>query len=284
MRTLVAVGFALAMLVSGCGSGDEGSPPPEPTSTPSTAAPEAVDTDPWPAPLEDEHQLWTVRVVDRLPHDPAAFTQGLEFTDFGLLEGTGRRGESTLRSVSPNTGAWSIQHELDDDYFGEGITQSGDEIIQLTWQAGIALRYDARTLEPLATSSYEGEGWGICSGLTGLWMSNGTAELTRRDAVTFSPLETVTVRRDGSSIDNLNELECIGDHVVANVWKSNEILVIEPATGAVLATIDAGELSNEIGPTEEVAVLNGIADMGDGTLLLGGKLWPTFFVVEVVTG
>ncbi|MEZ5243496.1 MAG: glutaminyl-peptide cyclotransferase [Acidimicrobiales bacterium] len=287
MRAAVLFVIGLAVTASACG---DDIPIAEDTPTTATAEPTAGapptppsdSRSPWPTELDSTHQRWTIRVVERLPHDPTAFTQGLELLDRGLLESTGRRGESSLRLVDPDAGTVIEQVALDPALFGEGLTVSGDEIIQLTWEAGRALRYDTASLEPTGEFTYDGEGWGICAADAGLWMSNGTAQLTRRDPDTFASLETVTVRQDGTPVDDLNELECIGDHVVANVWKSDEILVIEPGTGAVVATIDASALAAEVEPDDDQAVLNGIADLDDGTLLLGGKLWPTLFVVEVV--
>jgi len=280
MRFPVAIAIGLVIAVSACG--DENTTDESVDALEVETAP--PDSSPWPAPLTRDLQSWTVRILDRLPHDPASFTQGLELTDLGLIESTGRTGQSALLLIDRQSGAALLERPLDDQHFGEGVTQSGDEIIQLTWQAGIALRYDAATLELRSTATYSGEGWGICSGEAGLWMSNGTSELTRRDPVTFSPEETVTVQLDGVPLEGLNELECIGEHVVANVWKSDDVFVVDPATGIVRATIDAAALSVENEGAGATAVLNGIADMGDGTLLLGGKLWPTFFLVEVVTG
>ena len=248
MRRLVGLGFVLALVTAACGGNEISAPSPTfaVTSTSATPTAEAAERTPWPTQLSGEHQDWAIRVIERLPHDSTAFTQGLEMTDAGLIEGTGRRGKSTLRVVERDTGAVILKREIDVQYFGEGITQHSNELIQLTWEAGVLLRYDAVTLEPVAASTYDGEGWGICSGEVGLWMSNGTAELTRRDAVTFDPLQTVTVHRGGDAIDKLNELECIGNHVVANVWKSNEILVIDPLSGKVVATVDASELADEV--------------------------------------
>jgi glutamine cyclotransferase len=284
---LLVVGLILA--TSACGddvvSTEAAAPissslPMVPSDDESPTAPGA-DESPWPTELDSTHQQWTVRVVERLPHDPNAYTQGLEMTERGLLESTGIRGESTLRLVDAGAGTVIERRDLEPGLFGEGLTVSRGEIIQLTWEAGRALRYDASTMEPTGEFTYDGEGWGICVADTGLWMSNGTSELTRRDPDTFEPLDTVTVRRDRVPVGNLNELECVDDHVVANVWKSDEILVIEPRSGVVVATIDASALADEIATADDKAVLNGIADLADGTLLLGGKRWPNFFVVEV---
>jgi glutaminyl-peptide cyclotransferase len=297
MRVRLIPLLAFALVTLACGDDETAEDDSPVTTTVAELAPDPTDSglsdtdgpsieppsEPWPAALDDEHQDWTVRVVRRVPHDPAAFTQGLERRGSTIIESTGRRTQSTLRVFDLDTGEISTSIALDPTYFGEGLTFVGDELVQLTLDAGVALRYDAASLEPTGTYSYAGEGWGLCAGAEGLWMSNGTTELTRRDPADFAALETVTVRRNGEAVDELNELECIGSYVVANVWKSNDVLVIDPASGIVAATIDASSLAAEIGATDAQAVLNGIADLSDGTLLLGGKQWPTFFVVEVVT-
>ncbi len=281
MRALVPCLLAIVLAAAGCASDPDPDPVVGPT-TELTTAQTSGSPSPWPSTLGGEHQDWTVRVLERLPHDTMAFTQGLELGAGGLIESTGREGESTLRLVDVSTGETLHTTALDDDQFGEGLTVVGDEIVQLTWRNGVALRYDADTLAPLDEFAYDGEGWGLCATDDEFWMSNGSAELTRRDLTTFAPQETVTVRRGNEEIEALNELECIGDHVVANIWRSDEIVVIDPTTGAVAATIDASALTAEISSADNAAVLNGIADPGDGTLLLGGKLWPRFFLVDVV--
>lgn len=247
------------------------------------AIPESTDDrqSPWPAPLGDSHQEWTVRVIERLPHDPTAFTQGLEFTEDGLVESTGRRGESSLRLLDPVTGDVLRRVDNRDEHFGEGVTIVDGTAVQLTWQSGVALRWNA-AFAPDGEFAYDGEGWGLCHDGTDFWMSDGSATLTRRDTETFAPIDTVTVRRGGDPVELVNELECIGDHVVANVWRSDEILVIDPSNGEVRATVDAAVLAAEVASPDAGAVLNGIADPADGTLILGGKLWPTLFVVEIV--
>ena len=282
MRAPFALVLGLALLAGACGSTGSPRADTQATVTPSGTDPAgSAATSPWPTDLGGGHQEWTVRVIERLPHDPAAYTQGLESAGDGLLEGTGGRGESELRRLDPATGETLAVQRLDAELFGEGLTVSGEEVVQLTWEAGRALRYDLATLQPVGEFTYTGEGWGICAGAAELWMSDGSAVLQRRDPATFELLGSVTVRRDGVAIDDLNELECIGDHVAANIWKSDEIVVIDPSNGAVVATIDASALAAEIAPTDAQAVLNGIADPGDGTLLLTGKLWPTLFVVVV---
>lgn len=264
-RLMVALGVAVAL--SGCG--DDG-----PSASSSTTS------DPVDAGAQLRGAL-AVEIVRELPHDPQAFTQGLELFEGRLFESTGR--QSTLRELDPTTGEVLALVPLERPLFGEGLTVVGDEIIQLTYLDGRALRWDLDTLEPTGEFTYPGEGWGICARGDELVMSDGTPVLTRRDPATFAALGTVTVRRDGQPVDLLNELECLADGtVLANVWKSDEIMVIDPESGAVTATIDAAVLRETVSPAATSDVLNGIADLGDGTLLLGGKNWDRHFVVRLV--
>ena len=282
-RSLVAVSVLTALVAGACGRGTADVTASEPILIPAPTPATTRDPTPWPDELGGPHQQWTVRVVRVIDHDPEAFTQGLEQTAAGILESTGRRGQSTLRLLDPATGEVLESRPIDDEFFGEGLTVVDDEIIQLTWTSGIALRYDADTLEPIGSYDYSGEGWGLCSDGNALWMSDGSSRLTRRDLQSFEPLGGIEVRREGTLIENLNELECVDGRVIANVWKSDEIVVIDPTTGSVMATIDASALAADIDASDGAAVLNGIADLGDGTLLLSGKLWPRSFVVELVS-
>ena len=124
---------------------------------------------------------WTVEIIEWFPHDPDAFTQGLEVADGIMYESTGLWGQSSLRAVNPATGEVTARVDLPEEFFGEGLTVAGDEIIQLTWQSGTALVYDRATLEPLRRYSYEGEGWGLCGMGGDLIMTDGSDLLTRRD-------------------------------------------------------------------------------------------------------
>ena len=231
---------------------------------------------------------WTVEIIDRVPHDPDAFTQGLEVADNTMYESTGLRGQSSLRTVHPTTGEAIAQVALSDDYFGEGLTVVGEEIIQLTWQSGTAIVYDRRTLRPVGERSFEGEGWGLCLSEDVLIMSNGSDRLARRDPQTFELLGTVTVTAPGydGRLDYLNELECIEGLVIANVWQTDRLLVIDPGTGGVVAWIDASPLVDDVhqnSAASSIDVLNGVAvDESTGTLWMTGKLWPRLYRVRVV--
>lgn len=299
---LVAQGIALALLLGGCGGDDDAAPAPPSTTAATTTVPDAaVERDapaepegapaptPWPVdpatldPLRPA--VWTIEVVETFDHDPVAFTQGLELLDDStVIESTGRRGQSTIRLVDLASGSVHASVALEPEEFGEGVTRVGETLVQLTWQEETARRWALPDLTPLAPFTYGGEGWGICAADDRVAMTDGSAELVWRDQSTFAPLETVVVRERTDPVAGLNELECIDGLVVANVWKTDRLVVFTP-DGAVVARIEAGEIVDRTLVAEpDEDVLNGVADLGDGTLLLGGKNWPTFYRVRLVAG
>lgn len=221
-------------------------------------------------------------VVAEVPHDPTAYTQGLEIADGVLYEGTGLVGASQLRELDPSTGAVLRSAPLPDEVFGEGVTVVGDRIWQLTWQDGVAYEWDRATLTRIREVPLAGEGWGLCTGDDGrLVRSDGTARLRFHDPVTFAETGAVDVTQDGVPVTRLNELECVDGQVYANVWQTDRIVRVDPADGRVTAVVDASGL---LDPERRAGtdVLNGIADAGGGELLLTGKLWPSTFRVRLV--
>ena len=221
-----------------------------------------------------------VEVVGERPHDPAAFTEGLVLNGVQLYESTGEYGKSTLREVDPASGAVTRSIDLDDQYFGEGIAVVDDRIVQLTWKEQTALVYGLSDFAPLGSYSYQGEGWGLCDDGTRLVMSDGTDRLYFRDRSTFALLGSVPVADTNGPVDALNELECVGGDVFANVYQTATIVRIDPTNGAVTAVIDAAALKENV---EGVGVMNGIAfDADADTYLLTGKHWPTTYEVRFV--
>ncbi len=223
-------------------------------------------------------------VTATFPHDPTAYTQGLEIFDSMLIESTGLNGESERRVIDIASGAVLRSVSLSDDQFGEGLTVVGDELIQLTWRNGVYFRADATTLEQTGSGTYEGEGWGLCFDGAELIMSNGSDRLAFRDPVTFEVVREVAVTRsDGTPVERLNELECVGDQVVANIYTSDEIVVIDPISGAVDASIDASSLRPDGAPRDDADyALNGIAyDAASRTFFITGKLWPVIYEVSL---
>ena len=223
---------------------------------------------------------YRVQILAEYPHDDEAFTQGLVWAGNGdLYESTGQKGQSSLRRVRIDTGEVLEQHDLDDSYFGEGLALVGDDLIQLTWQEETAFVYEQETFDVTNTLDYDGEGWGLCFDGRRLVMSDGSSTLTFRDPTTFDSVGRIRVTDNGTPLSSLNELECVGDRVYANVLGDDDIYEIDPATGAVTATIDASALRPD-NARAGLDVLNGIAYAEDaGHFYLTGKNWPTLYEV-----
>ena len=226
----------------------------------------------------------TARVVGIFPHDRAAYTQGLVFEDEDFYEGTGIWGQSTLRRVDLESGEVLQLHSLPPEYFGEGITIWQDRIIQLTWRARQGFVYDRQSFELLDTFQYPTEGWGITHDGTRLIMSDGTQTLRFWDPDTLAEIGSVEVYANGIPVTRLNELEYIQGMVLANVYQTDLVAVIDPQTGQVTAWIDLRGLLEPGDYAEPVDVLNGIAyDAGSQRLFVTGKLWPKLFEIEVLS-
>ena len=224
-------------------------------------------------------------VLASYPHDPTAFTQGLVLHDGTLYESTGLNGRSSLRQVELTTGKVLRRVDLAANLFGEGLALVGDRLFQLTWRDGIALVYDLASLTEKGRFTYSGEGWGLCFDGAQLIQSDGSQRLIFRDPATFAITRQIAVTQQGQPVKELNELECVGDKVYANIWTTDRIVEISKLNGSVTAVIDAGNLlsvAERHGLASE-AILNGIAyDPADGTFLLTGKLWPKLFRVRFV--
>ncbi|WP_374158491.1 glutaminyl-peptide cyclotransferase [Mycobacterium sp. G7A2] len=219
-------------------------------------------------------------VLAEIPHDPDAFTQGLEMHGSVLYEGTGLAGQSQLRTVDPATGQVNRAEPIPGDYFGEGITVVGDRIWQLTYQDGVAVQWDRATVTPVREVPLAGEGWGLCYDGQRLVRSDGTDRLRFHDPGDMSELGGVDVTRDGAPVTGLNELECVEGRVWANVWPTDTIVRIDPGDGAVDLVVDAAGL-RERGIPPSAQVLNGIAHLNGDEFLITGKDWPTMFRVRL---
>ncbi len=227
--------------------------------------------------------VYRYRVIETYPHDPRAFTQGLVYEGGELFEGTGIRGRSSLRRVELETGQVRQQHALPAQYFGEGITLFGDQIIQLTWQSHIGFVYDKVSFRLLKQFTYPTEGWGITHDGRRLIMSDGTANLYFLDPETLAETDRVEVYDDQGPVIRLNELEYIQGEVFANVWQTNRIARIDPLTGRVRAWIDLTGLLSVTDRQQRVDVLNGIAyDAENDRLFVTGKWWPNVFEIQIV--
>lgn len=223
------------------------------------------------------------RVIASYPHDSKAFTQGLLYADGVLYEGTGLRGRSSVRRVELSTGRVLASKALPENLFGEGLALLGDRLVQLTWRARTGIVYDKATLRQRGTFGYSSQGWGLARDGKRLIMSDGTATLRYLDPKSFAVTGSVTVRDGGRPVIRLNELELVEGRLLANVWHTDRIAVIEPHTGRVTAWIDMAGLLKPEDRTGWVDVLNGIAyDPEQDRLFVTGKLWPKVFQIEIV--
>jgi glutamine cyclotransferase len=215
------------------------------------------------------------------PHDPGAFTQGLEYWRGYLYESTGLNGRSSIRKVELSTGKILRQRAVPSAHFGEGITLWKSALIELTWQSQVAFVYDRDTFEPRGMFSYTGEGWGLTHDAKDLIMSDGTAELRFLDPETFRERRRIQVTDGGRPVTRLNELEYVKGQVFANIWTTDSIARVDPVSGRVLGWVDLRGLM----PKDRVgsdAVLNGIAyDEATDRLFVTGKLWPSLFEIKI---
>lgn len=228
-------------------------------------------------------EAWGFKVVARFPHDPNAFTQGLVYVDGELFEGTGKKGESSLRRVNLETGKVEKFIPLHSHYFGEGITVLKNQIYQLTWENRVGIVYDRESFEVKKTFPYTGEGWGLTNDGQRLLMSDGSAVIRFLNPDSFEVVKRITAHTPQGNVDKLNELEFVKGEIWANIWYEDRIARISPADGEVLGWIDLGSLypRNKRATTEDV--LNGIAyDAKYDRLFVTGKNWPQLFEIKVV--
>lgn len=279
LRALL-LGVFLSALVA-CSGCPPANPPDDPCpsegETPSEGEPQEGQEPP-PGPIHYSYVMVAV-----FPHDEAAFTQGLVYENGVFFEGTGLYGESSLRRVIPETGIVAQQTDLAKQYFGEGIAVIGDRIIQLTWREHVAFVYNKDTFERIGQFNYTGEGWGLAYDGARLIMSDGTPKLRFLDPITYQETGTIQVRDGGQSITRLNELEFIDGEVYANIWQTDLIARIDPATGSVTGWINLAGLLEAAGASRAPDVLNGIAyDAAADRLFVTGKKWPYLFEIDLV--
>ncbi len=226
----------------------------------------------------------TYQIVHEYPHDPEAFTQGLVYVDGHLYESTGRNGKSSIRMVDLQTGGVLQHYDLPAEYFGEGLTNWGSSLVQLTWKAKEGFVYDRFSLALKRTFRYEGEGWGLTHDDKQLILSDGTPVLRFLNPQSFSEIRRISVTdKRGRPVSNVNELEYVRGDIYANIWHTDEIVRISPRTGKILGRIDLTGLMSKDRLGDPDAVFNGIAyDSTGDRLFVTGKLWPTLFEIKVV--
>ena len=217
-------------------------------------------------------------VVAVVPHDPGAYSEGLEFDGPALYEATGEVGKSELRQVDPATGAVIRAVPLPNDYFGEGISVVGDSIWQLTYRDGVAIEWDKASFTPRREVPVEGQAWGLCHDGGRFISSDGSDVLRFRDATTFAETGSIRVTRDGQPVSGLNELECVDGQVWAAAWPDDTFVRIDPGTGVVNLVADVSQLWPAAQRNSRL-VVSGIAHIAGSEYLISGKEWPQSYRV-----
>jgi glutaminyl-peptide cyclotransferase len=227
--------------------------------------------------------VYGYEVVRTFPHDPTAFTQGLTWFEGALIESTGRY-PSTVRKVRLEDGVVLQRQTLDTAYFGEGLTELDGRVFSLTWRSGKAFIWNAGDLSPRGEFAYQGEGWGLTDDGRRLILSDGSPSLRFFDPATLTETGEVQVTLGGRPVGQINELEWIDGEVFANIWQTDVIVRIDPATGEIRGIIDlAGLLPDRTGMDPADDVLNGIAwDAVGRRLFVTGKKWPSIFEIRLI--
>ncbi len=224
---------------------------------------------------------YNIEVVKEYTHDTGAYTQGLFFHGGQLYESTGQYGESSIRKVDLQTGRVQRKLDFSRKYFAEGSVILGDNLYILTWTNRVAFVYDAATLEYKQSYSYPREGWGLTTDGTQLIASDGSSRIYFLSA-DFKLQKTINVSLNGRPVRYLNELEWIDGRIWANVYTTDLIVIIDPKSGEVEATVNCGGLLPDKLRKPETDVLNGIAVDAEGRIYLTGKNWPRLYEVKLV--
>ena len=268
MKRFTLLLATVVSLLSACGGAA--------TRTGASAA--ATRTDAAPEPV-----YYTYRIRAVHPHSTSAYTQGLQYADGALWEGTGQYGASVVQRLDPETGHGEVIFRLPRSEFGEGITLLDGKLYQLTWQSNTAHVYDLATRKKIRDHRYAGEGWGLTTDGSKLYMTDGSANLYTIDPETFRRERTTTVTLRGEPVDFLNELEWIDGRIWANVYTTDQIVIIDPATGHVEGIVDLTGLLPAEERTPQTDVLNGIAyDAATRRIFVTGKNWSKLFEIEIV--
>lgn len=236
-------------------------------------------------------KMMSYQLVNEYPHDPLAFTEGLQFVDGYLYESTGQYGKSDIRKTELKTGKLLLQKKMDNKYFGEGMSLINGKVYQLTYREKTGFVYDAATLKQLQTFTFpNNEGWGMTTDGTNLIYDDGGNVLYFLDPNTFKEVKKVAVTDQYGPVLNINELEYIKGYIYANQWQTDFILKIDPSTGKVLARADLSDLRQKTGIAPISAatnqdspdVLNGIAyDAANNRIYITGKNWPKLFEIKL---
>ncbi len=233
--------------------------------------------------------VYTYKIINIFPHDKTAYTQGLEFYNGYLYEGTGRKGTSSIRKVDLETGKVLQQQDIDAQYFGEGITIFNNKLYQLTWQGGIGFVYNLETFEKEKDFKYtkSREGWGLTNNGEQLIKTDGTERIWFLNPKTLVEENYIEAYTNNQKVEKLNELEYINGKIYANVWQKNSILILNPTSGKIEGVANLNSLKDEILKEQNLddsdEVLNGIAfDKENNRIFVTGKNWSKLYEIELI--
>jgi len=227
---------------------------------------------------------YSYQVVNEYPHDVLAYTQGLQYLDGELFEGTGNYGTSSIRRVNLETGEVKQIRDLDQELFGEGITVLGERIYQLTYKSQVGFIYDRTTFQEIQKVYYQNqEGWGLTNNGEELIMSDGTNVIYFLDPEMFTIKRQLQVYHNEGPANSLNELEYINGKIFANRYYTDEIVIIDPESGKVEGRVNLKGILEAKHRKPTTDVLNGIAwDREGGRLFVTGKYWPLLFEIRLL--
>ncbi len=269
MKTTITI-FLAIFLLTACGSGSVRGKHVAAATTGTTT------------PRFAEPRYYTYTILAAHPHATTSYTQGLQYVNGVMWEGTGQNGKSVLQQVDLATGKTKVIARLPQSEFGEGITFLNGKVYQLTWQSNKAYVYEAATGRKLQEFRYPGEGWGLTTDGKQLYLSDGTAKIYPVDPETFRRGKPVTVTLRGEPVNYLNELEWIDGRIWANIYTTDHIAIIHPTTGVVEGLIDLTGLLPATEITAQTDVLNGIAyDAATKRIFVTGKNWSRLFEITI---
>lgn len=230
-------------------------------------------------------ESYTYEIINEYPHDSNAFTQGLEFYKDTLYESTGKKGMSSLRKIDFKTGKIIKQIDLEDSYFGEGITILNDKIYMLTWQSGLGFIYDVNTFKKLDSFKYGAskEGWGLTNDGKNLYKSDGTEKIWLLNPDNLSEIDHIETVTNKSIFNKANELEYVDGKIYANVWQKESMMIIDATSGAIEGVVNFYGLKEKVSQNDNLDVFNGVAYHKErGTFFVTGKNWDKLFEVKIV--
>jgi glutaminyl-peptide cyclotransferase len=229
---------------------------------------------------------YSYQIVAEFPHNITHFTQGLEFKNNILYEGTGQEGNSSIYQLDIKSNKVLKEYKLESQYFGEGITIINNKIYELTYKNKIGFVYDLNSFKLLNTWNYKSnEGWGLTNDGHSLIMSDGTENIYFINPDTYMQVKKIQVCNDHNIVPNINELEYIKGEIWANIWQTDTIIIIDPESGKVKGEINLSGLSGTIikSKGEPIDVLNGIAwNPVTDKIYVTGKLWPKIFEIKLI--